>query len=65
MNTDVIEGKDLIFISRIERDGSGVVPVDDDKHLQTEKFELNCLSMTKETYIASGFNSYVVKLKKQ
>jgi len=62
---------ELIFISRIKRDGSGTRKVfkKDIKHLTENKFakdddyEINCLSISNGTYIASGFNSYVVKLK--
>lgn len=62
---------ELIFISRIKRDGSGTRKVfkKDIKHLTTNKFakeeeyEMNRLSISEGTYIASGFNSYVVKLK--
>jgi len=61
------KGKDLIFISRIRRDGSGVEMVEEQVVAQdlsqNETFEINCLSITNGTYIASGFNSYVVKLK--
>jgi len=62
---------DLIFISRIKRDGSGVLKVSK-KHLKhfeenqfaaKEDFDLNVLSLSEKTFIASGFNSYVVKLK--
>jgi len=63
--------KDLIFISRIKRDGSGVAKVfkKNIKHLtenpfaSKQEYVLNRLSITENTYIASGFNSYVVKLK--
>lgn len=58
-------GKNLEFISRIKRDGSGTEPVNDCKHLDNTVFELNCLSITQGTWIASEFNSYVVKLKPQ
>jgi len=62
---------ELIFISRIKRDGSGTKKVfkKDIKHLTENKFaanedyEINTLSMSEKTFIASGFNSYVVKLK--
>lgn len=60
------KGSELIFISRILRDGSGVEMIENDdqvKHWQKTEFELNCLSITNGTYIASEFNSYVVKLK--
>ena len=56
-------GKELIFISRIKRDGSGV---EDCAGLNMEnysdtKFEINCLSITEGTFIASEFNVFVVK----
>lgn len=58
----------LIFISRILRKGEGVeVVTDEDKewlYKDNDKFEINTLSITNGTFIASGFNSYVVKLKK-
>jgi hypothetical protein len=57
-------GKELIFISVIRRDGSGTDPVKDAKHLDNTNFTITCLSITKGTYIASEFNSYVVKFKK-
>lgn len=60
-------GSELIFISQIRRDGSGIYPIDEEylKYLQKDKFYLNCLSITEKTYIACGFNSFVVKLKEQ
>ena len=65
------KAKDLIFISWINRDGSGTSPVPEDmlenmlnsKFLKDDYFKLNSLSMSNETFIASGFNSFVVKLK--
>ena len=57
-----IQSTNLQFISQIKRDGTGTIPVlfnPDEKDM----FELNCLSITEGTYIASGFNSYIVKLK--
>lgn len=56
-------GRNLEFISRIKRDGSGTVYDDDYKHLDNIKFDLQSLSITLGTWIASGFNSYVVKIK--
>lgn len=59
-------GKDLIFISRILRDGSGVEPISDQSSMdfvKNTKFQMVCLSITNGTYIASEFNSYVVKPK--
>ena len=60
-------GKDLIFISIINRDGSGIKPIigkDLSYHDKTE-FKITCLSVTLGTYIASEFNSYIVKFKNE
>lgn len=59
------KGKELNFISWIKRDGSGTedVSTSDMTHLDDTTFKINCLSITNKTYIASEFNSYVVKLK--
>lgn len=64
--SNTAKGKDLIFISRIERDGSGVVMIksqDQTSFWAETEFELNRLSISENTWIASEFNSYVVKLK--
>jgi hypothetical protein len=68
-----MKSTELIFISRIKRDGSGTKKVfkKDIKHLtenmfaKEEEYTLTTLSMSNETFIASGFNSYVVKIKKE
>lgn len=70
-------GKDLDFISWIKRDGSGTImigsewdsskdypKVDDVSYLDNDLFDLGILSLTNQTFIASGFNSFVVKIKK-
>lgn len=62
---------ELEFISRIKRDGSGIEPVSkivkvkmaENPFFMNDEYKLTSLSITHETYIASGFNSYVVKLK--
>lgn len=60
---------ELIFISRIMRNGTGVLMIDSEKQKELEshkfmqEYELYHLSITEGTYIAIGFNSYVVKLK--
>jgi len=67
-------GHRLEFISWIKRDGSGVVMIpsprnesepklDDMSYVNNERFELNPLSLSQGTFIASGFNSFVVRLK--
>ncbi len=65
------KAKDLDFISWIKRDGSGTEPVPDDmlesmlnnKFSKDDEYKLNVLSLRNKTFIASGFNSFVVKLK--
>lgn len=70
-------GSELVFISWIIRDGSGTIPcgiewkketdtpkLDDMSYEDNEIFKLTCLSLSKRTFIASGFNSFIVKLKK-
>lgn len=60
----------LEFISQIKRDGSGVVPISEsiEKGLKEglagdSKYKILPLSISEKTYIAVGFNSYVVKIK--
>ena len=59
------KGEDLIFISRILRDGKGVEPMDEEhsKVFKDDLFTLSCLSMTAKTFIASGMSSFIVKQK--
>lgn len=58
-------GKDLIFISQIKRDGSGVTDVSKEyiEMMENDLFHLTYLSLSEKTFIASEFNSFVVKLK--
>ena len=56
--------KELEFISQIKRDGSGVITKDITPSDENEIYNLYTLSITNATFIASGFNTYVVKLKK-
>lgn len=61
-------GKELIFISRILRDGTGVDLIEDQDlmmHVRETVFDLSSLSLTQKTYIASEFNSYVVRKKEE
>lgn len=63
---------ELEFISQIHRDGSGTSLVRKDylksmlenKFMKNEEFKLHRLSISEDTYIASGFNSFVVRLTK-
>lgn len=58
---------DLEFISQIKRDGSGTIPVKEEyiKYLDESNhyFNIFCLSLSEKTYIANGFNSFIVRLK--
>ena len=69
-------GKELEFISFVKRDGSGTVAVgtewnsdsehpktDDMSYLDDDEFDIKIISLTYKTYIASGFNTWVVRLK--
>jgi len=61
----------LEFISQINRNGIGTIPVPEtylkamleNKLMKDEYFELHVLSLTEKTYIAFNFNAFVVKLK--
>ena len=70
------KGKELEFISLIKRDGSGTIQVgtawdtnsnhaktDDMSYLDEDDFTVMIMSLSNKTYIASGFNSWVVKIK--
>lgn len=68
-----LKAKDFIFISQINRDGIGTTPVSE-SYLNTilnnplcknDLFEVRRLSISEDTYIAMGFNSFIVKLKKR
>ena len=65
-----VRASELIFISKIKRDGSGVEKIDEKESDRLANVEFcddvyttMCLSITHGTYIASAFNSYVVKFK--
>jgi hypothetical protein len=59
------KGAQLIFISQINRDGSGVEQISEGylKILQKEVFEVIGLSLSQNTYIAHGFNAFVVRIR--
>lgn len=62
---------ELIFISQINRDGCGTQVVSEEaynamlrnKFSAKEDYKVLPLSLSNKTYIAVGFNSYVVKLR--
>lgn len=62
---------ELIFISQINRDGNGTIPVKEsyikamtkNNLMKFSDFDLHRLSISENTYIAFNFNAFVVKLK--
>lgn len=59
-------GSELIFISRIFGNGKQIEIIEDVEIsgiAKEEIYELNSLSISNRTFIASGMASYVVKLK--
>jgi hypothetical protein len=62
---NALKGKDLIFISRIKKDGSGTEDIsgEDMSFEDDELFAINGLSLTAGTYIAARMSVYVVKIK--
>lgn len=60
-----VKGSELEFISAIKRDGSGTLRIKrtELEHLNNEMFTLLRLSISEDTYLAHGFNSYVVRRK--
>ncbi len=67
------KANELIFISQIKRDGSGVSKVSKsylkamltNSLMKDDFFELTILSLTNKTFIASAFNSFVVTIKEK
>ena len=70
------KGKQLDFLSFIKRDGTGTVMVgskwnknkdypkiDDMTYLDDDSFDVKCLSLSQKTFIASGLNSFVVRIR--
>ena len=60
-------GSELIFISKINQDGSGIFPIPDDflknPLILGDVYKLRCLSMTYKTFVAFRVGVYIVKLK--
>lgn len=58
----ILNKSSLIFISKLKKDGSGVTSPDQSK-IEDEKFRVYKLCDFEKTFIAIGFESYIVKLK--
>lgn len=71
MNTIKKKAHELIFISQINRDGKGVSKVSEsylksmleNRLMKDSDFDVRVLSLSEKTFIASNFNSFVVRLK--
>lgn len=62
---NVVKGSELIFLKRITGDGKHLMyMVSENTPCDGDNYKLTQLSITHETYIAHGFNTYIVKLKK-
>ncbi len=65
------KASELIFISVINRDGSGTKPISEsflegvknNPLMRDQEYYVHRLSITLDTYIAISMNGYVVKLK--
>ncbi len=70
-NRTTAKAHELEFISQIKRDGSGTIKVPksylkcmlENPLCKDEDFDIRILSLSNKTFIASNFNSFVVKLK--
>jgi hypothetical protein len=58
----ILNKSSLIFISKLKKDGSGVTAPDLSK-IEEEKFHIIKLCSFEKTFIAVGFESYIVKIK--
>lgn len=56
-------GSELEKINWIAPDGSHVSYADSPELRNDDLYELNRLSISEDTYIASGFNTFIVKFK--
>lgn len=61
----VVKGHELIFLKRINKQGdsSPILSHEENRHYSDDNFQITCLSISEGTYIASGFSTFVVKLK--
>ena len=61
-----MKGHELIFLKRIDKygDSSPKPAHEDNRHYNDDNFQITCLSISEGTYIAHGFSTWIVKLKK-
>jgi hypothetical protein len=58
-----VDPKDLIFISKINPDGSGVVKIHNPPMVRKKMVRIRILSPSQKTFIYNSYAVYVVKLK--
>jgi len=58
----ILNKNQLILVSKIKKDGSGVTAPDISK-IEDEKFYIIKLCSFEKTFIAVGFESFIVKIK--
>jgi len=61
----VMKGHELIFLRRINKYGESSIEEVNTRVYKDDNFQITCLSMSQETYIAHGFSTFVVKIKKK
>jgi len=61
---NVMKGHELIFLRRINKYGESSIEEVNETLYKDDNFQITCLSISQETYIAHGFSTFVVKLKK-
>ena len=62
---NVKKGHELIFLRRINKYGESSIEEVKEELYKDDAFQITCLSMSQETYIAHGFSTFVVKIKKK
>jgi hypothetical protein len=62
--TNVMKGEELIFLRRINKYGESSIEEVKEELYKNDNFQITCLSISQGTYIAHGFATFVVKLKK-
>ncbi len=59
----VMKGHELIFLRRINRYGESSIEEVKEELYKDDAFQITCLSISQDTYIAHGFSTFVVKIK--
>jgi hypothetical protein len=60
----VMKGEELIFLRRINKYGESSIEEVKEELYKNDNFQITCLSISEGTFIAHGFSTFIVKLKK-